>query len=192
MARIKRGWLPRQWSERIRYSSPEPMGGGTRSGLTIHNEGVKRRCNGDHDWLAEYVNQKRIPYHAIWCPVCGYWCQMVPFGKAARSMKGGNVDGKGNSANKAGRVNVQICIIGDDGKTDISKKKLKNAWVIAEIIEKKKIKKYIRTGNGRSKKKWMKGGVQGHKNGPDDDHTDPGALDLERLIRKAYRQRKNR
>ena len=188
MARIKNNWLPRKWAKRIPYSSPEAMGGGERRGLTIHNEGVKRKCNKNHDWLAKYVNDKRIPYHALWCPQCGYWCQMIPFNKAARSMKGGDVDGKGHSANKAGKINVQICIIGDDGKGDISKGRLKNAWVIAEIIDKKKIKKFIRTGNGRGKKAWMKGGVQGHKNGPYDDHTDPGNLNTKRLIERAYKQ----
>lgn len=189
-------WAPRLWRvKRIPYQGHEPMlGGSSRRGLTIHNEGVDRPCNRDHAWLAHFVNNKRIPYHALWCPHCGWWCQLIPFDRAARSMVGGSVQSNGASANRAGIVNVQICVV-SYGYRDFTKSSpMKRAWVLAEILDHYQIPSKPRdtwgAGARRSLEGWARGGVQGHQHGPHDDHTDPGSIDARKLIRVAREQQR--
>jgi hypothetical protein len=150
------------------------------------------KCNKQHDWLADFVNGKRISYHLIYCPYCGYWSQMIPFDKAARSMLGGDVDGRGNSANRAG-LNIQVCVAGF-GYKDWTQTPMKNAWVFAELVDRYNIPIKTRSkwgsGAGRSKKAWMAGGIQGHCHGPWDDHTDGATSEaaVKRLMKEARKQ----
>jgi hypothetical protein len=82
--------------------------------IVLHSEGVDRKCDGGQHVrnLANYVVSKNIYYHAIYCPDCGRYCQMIPINAAARSMTGASVCNQGNSANRHGKFVVQICIAG--------------------------------------------------------------------------------
>lgn len=183
-------------------SNPEKMSGGTRRGLTVHDEGATRSPSErkkDITWLADYVNQRRISYHLLYNPDTGQWIQMIPFDHAARSMKGGDVDGRGASANRAGRYNIQVCLAGynvSHGGPKPNWKRAKNLWVFALLMERYDIPNKVRSkwgsNAGRGKSTWMKGGVQGHVHGPHDDHTDPGVIDVEEMLRQSRRQLKER
>jgi len=188
--RKNRKWLGKK-IKKVKYPNPEPMAGGSRRGLTFHNEGVDRKCGGSgtHWWLAKYVNNKRIPYHFIWCPHCGDIIQLIACDKAARSMKGGDVDGRGNSANKAGAVNIQVCVA-SYGKRPFTGSPMKNAAVFGRLADSWGIKHRLRSkwGPGVSRKKaiWAKGGIQGHCHGPHDDHVDPMAINPKKLSRALW------
>lgn len=197
-------WLRKSWAKRIKYSGPEPMmGGSSRRGVTLHDEGVARNCRGNHDWLAGYVNRAGVPYHACWCGTCGYWAQMIPFNKAARSLKGGSIASNGASANKFGERNIQICLIGIANGKDARGKKftdgpMQRAWVLAEIMDAHKIpwraRKNWGSDSSRSLTAWKESGVHGHQHSPapGENHTDPGAIDVEKLFREARKQQRGK
>lgn len=180
----------------------EPMAGGDRRGITVHDEGQTRSAaqrRGDITWLADYTNARRISYHLDYNPDTGQWIQMIPFNYAARSMVGGDVDGRGNSANKAGRYNIQICLAGynvSHGGPKPNWKKAKNLWVLAELIDRYRIPLRVRSQWGgkasRSRKAWMAGGIQGHVHGPNDTHTDCGDVDIPEMLRQARKQQRER
>lgn len=190
---MKRKWLKRKWAKRVKYHGAEPMArNNDRRGLTLHNEGVDRTCSGkkggQHDWLAGFVNSKGIPYHCLWCPVCGWWCQMVPFDKAARSLKGGGIAGTPFSANKYGYANIQVCVVGF-GHRDFTKSPMKNAWVLDWIMRQWSIPRRARktwgAGSGRSLSAWKQPGIHGHQHSPapGENHTDPNSISITRLFR---------
>ncbi len=189
-------WLPKRWAKRVRARSWEPMSGNhPRRGLTLHNEGIDRKCAPGHVTdLARYVVARNIFYHLVWCPVCGNWAQIAPMHAAARSMVGGSV-WEGMSANKAGTVNAQVCVAGY-GSRDFTETKMRNAWVLAEIMDRARIPWRARKTWGpeasRNTEAWMRGGVQGHRHGPLDDHVDPGRIKVDVLMREAKRQQKAR
>ena len=197
-------WLPEGWAKQIKYRSPEPMmGGSDRRGLTMHDEGVVRKCDKRHDWLPKYVNDAGIPYHACWCGTCGYWAQMISFKNAARSLKGGAIAPNGASANKFGERNIQVMLIGHaNGKGPGGKKftdgPMKNAWILAEIMNSHKIPYRARKNWGpdasRNLAAWKISGVHGHQHSPApyENHTDPGNLDVEKLFREARAQQRRR
>jgi hypothetical protein len=192
-----RGWLPGRWVTKIPAPVTEPMTRNhPRRGLTLHNEGVDRECTKGHVAnLAHYVNHKRINYHFVWCPTCGDWAQLAPLDKAARSMVGGPV-WKGASANKAGTINVQVCVAGFGYRDFTDRPRLRRAWVLAEIMDEARIPWKARAtwggDAGRGIDAWMRGGIQGHQHGPSDDHTDPGPINIERLVKVARLQQKAR
>ena len=91
MTKIKnRKWLGKN-AKKIKASGYEKMAGGSRRGLTFHDEGVNRRCggSGSHDRLAKYVIDKRIFYHAIWCPHCGDIIQIYSIRCSSTLYEGG-------------------------------------------------------------------------------------------------------
>lgn len=192
-----KGWLPKKWAKRIPANYWEPMARNhPRRGLTLHSEGIDRDCTPGHVTnLSQYVLSKAIFYHFVWCPVCGEWTQLIPLDAAARSMVGGSVHG-GASANKAGTINVQVCVAGYGHRDFTDRKRLRGAWVLAAIMFRARIpwkaRKTWGPGAQRGTAAWMRGGVQGHQHGPHDDHTDPGRIDVERLLREARRQWKAR
>lgn len=193
--RKHQSWLPKQWAKRHKYYGSETHDSCSRKGLTIHNEGVDGACTPGHVYnLAAYVVMMRIPYHAIWCPRCGVWVQIISFNRAARSMVGGAVAPCGNSANKHGQ-NIQVCIA-DYGYRDFTKTQLKNAWVLAEILDAHNIpwraRKTWSADASRRNDLWNRGGIQGHQHGPNDDHTDPNSIDAHKLLSEAKRQQKAR
>ena len=197
-------WLPTDWARHIKYRNPEPMAGGDRQGLTMHDEGEKRKCNRSHGWLAKYVNEEiGYPYHCLWCGQCGYWAQMISFKNAARSLKGGAIARNGASANKFGERNIQIRLVGISNGHDYQGKRftdgpMKNAWVLAEIMDAHKIpwraRKNWGSDSSRSLKAWKVSGVHGHQHSPapDENHTDPGNLNVEKLFREAKAQQRRR
>jgi hypothetical protein len=195
---MSKPWLKKKWAKRRPMPGAEGMAGGSRKGITIHDEGATRNASqrkGDVTWLADYVNSERISYHLIYNPDTGQWIQMIPFDKAARSMMGGDVDGRGNSANRAGTYNIQVCLAGYNASHGGPKpdwKKAKNLWVFAELMDRYGIPAKVRSewGSeaGRSKKAWMAGGIQGHRHGPHDDHTDPGVIDVKGMLAEARKQ----
>jgi hypothetical protein len=191
-----RRWLGKR-AKKIRYSGAEPMAGGSRRGFTWHDEGLNRKCggSGSHDWLAKYVNDKRIPYHAIYCPFCGDIIQMIDFAMAARSMVGGDVDGHGNSANKAGAVNIQVCIAGMGPGRQLTDTPMKNIEVFGALADSWGIPHRVRgkwgPGASRDRSVWMKGGIQGHCHGPNDTHVDH-KMDPKKLKAAMWPQRRRR
>ena len=82
------------------------------------------------------------------------------------------------------------------GSRDFTAGEMRGAWVLAEIMDRARIPAKARktwgSGASRAVSAWMRGGIQGHQHGPLDDHTDPGSIDVERLVRVARRQRKAR
>lgn len=188
------GWLPHV--RRIPAPIIEPMARNhARRGLTLHNEGVDRDCRRGHVLdLAHYVNARHINYTCVWCPVCGQWAQLAPLDKAARSMVGDPI-WRGASANKAGTVHVQVCVAGY-GARDFTASPLRGAHVLAAIMTRARIPWRARKTWGpdasRDLGAWMHGGVQGHQHGPADDHTDPGHIHVEKLLREARRQARAR
>lgn len=198
------GWLKKSWAKRIKYSGAESMAGGSsRRGLTLHDEGVARQCNGNHDWLAQFVNRQGVPYHACWCGTCGYWAQMIDFRKAARSLKGGAIASNGASVNKFGERNIQVCLIGVANGKDARGRKftdgpMMRAWVLAEIMDAHKIpwraRKNWGADSNRNLSAWKVSGVHGHQHSPapGENHTDPGAIDVEKLFREAKRQQRRK
>lgn len=191
------GWLPSTWAIRIPAPIIEPMSRNhPRRGVTIHNEGVDRECRRGHVTdLAHYVNDRRINYHFIWCPRCSQWAQLAPWDKASRAQVGDPVWG-GASANRAGTVNAAVCVAGYGARDFTDRRHLQGAWVLAEIMDRARVPWKARAtwgpGASRGTEAWMRGGVQGHQHGPADDHTDPGAINVERLLREARRQSKAR
>ncbi len=191
-------WLPKKWAKQARYRGAEPMMGGVeRKGLTLHSEGVERACKRDHGWLPDYVNDAGIPYHACWCRSCGAWYQMISFRNAARSLKGGAIVGNGASANKAGQRNIQVMLIGESDAAGY-RGEMKNAWVLAEIMDAHRIPWRARQtwgpGASRDRSTWLKSGVHGHQHSPapGENHTDPGRLNVDAVFREAKRQQKKR
>lgn len=205
---MRRGkkWLPEVWPfvEHVPFHGSIPMQGGcTRRGFTVHDEGEARECKRQHRWLAEYVNYHGVPYTLAYCSWCGRWLQMLPMTHAALSLKGGAIVGNGASANKAGQRNIQICFIGFANGRDakgrrITDTPMKNLWVLAEIMDAHKIpwraRKVWGPGASRSRKAWLRSGIHGHQHSPApyEDHTDPGDLDIHKLMREARRQQKAR
>jgi hypothetical protein len=121
---------------------------------------------------------------------------MISFQNSARSMVGGGYNGSnGWSANKFGTRNIQVCVAGF-GYKDFTKTRLRNAWVLAEIMDAHSIPWHARKtwGSGASRKGelWNHGGIQGHQHGPNDDHTDPGEIDAKKLMRVMRVQQKHR
>ena len=195
---MPRKWLPKRWGvQRVTAQFWEPMTGNhPRRGLTLHNEGVDRDCTPGHVHdLARYVVARSIQYHLVWCPVCGKWAQTTPLTAAARSQVGGSVY-RGASANKAGTLNVQVCVAGFGSRDFTAKSPMRGAWLLAELLDRYRIPWRARatwgSGASRSVSAWMRGGVQGHQHGPCDDHTDPGRIDVARLFREARRQQNAR
>lgn len=192
-------WLPPHWADRIEYRASEPMMGGVeRRGVTLHSEGVERDCAKGHGWLPRYVNDRHIPYHACWCGWCGYWAQMIPFHRAAKSLKGGAIVGNGASANKAGQRNIQIMLIGEADAHEFTRERMKRAWILAEIMDAHRIPWRARAtwgpGASRARGTWLRSGVHGHQHSPApyEDHTDPGRLNVPALFREARRQQRAR
>lgn len=192
-------WLRKEWAQRVPYHGSEPMMGGVeRRGLTVHSEGVERRCAKGHGWLPDYVNDKGIPYSACWCGTCGYWAQMIDFRRAARALKGGAIVGNGASANKAGQVNIQVMLIGEADAAEFTRGPMKRAWVLAEIMDAHRIPWRARAtwgaGASRDRGAWLRSGVHGHQHSPApyEDHTDPGRLNVEALFREARHQQRAR
>ena len=190
-------WLP--WAEKVRYRGASPMlGGVTRRGLTLHGEGIERRCTKNHTWLLDYVNAKNVPYTAGWCGKCGYWGQMIGLRQAAMSLKGGAIVPNGASANKAGQRNIQIVLLGENDAADFTKGPMRNAWVLAEIMDAHRIPWRARKEWGdqasRSRAAWLASGIHGHMHSPApyEDHVDPQNLHVEVLLREARRQWKAR
>lgn len=204
--RRNRRRLPRRWAfvRHVPYAGSEPMMGGVdRRGVTIHDEGVAHPCHGTHTGLAEYVNSRGISYHLLWCPRCGQWVQMIPLHHAARSLKGGAILPNGASVNKAGQRNIQICLVGyangvDERGEPVSASPMRNAWVLAEIMDAHDIPWRVRrrwgAGASRSLRAWLHSGVHGHQHSPapGETHTDPGSLDITAVLAEARRQRASR
>ena len=187
------------WAEQVRYWGSEPMAGGVeRRAITMHGEGVERRCNKNHSWLLDYVNKAGVPYSLGWCGKCGYWGQMIGMRRAARSLKGGAIVPNGASANKAGQRNIQIVLLGENDTADFTHGPMRNAWILAEIMNAHRIPWRARKEWGskasRGRAAWLASGVHGHMHSPApaEDHRDPQNLDIERLLREARRQWKAR
>ena len=91
-------------------------------------------------------------------------------------MKGGDVDGRGNSANKAGAVNIQVCIASYGPGRRLTDSPMKNIEVWGRLADSRNIPHKVRKkwgpGSPRAKSKWMAGGIAGHCHGPHDDHVD--------------------
>lgn len=193
-----RKWLGR--ATKVVAGGTEPMAGGSRRGLTFHDEGVNRKCDGGAHVtnLARYVVSNRIWYHLVWCPLCGKMAQCCSPDRAARSMKGGAVDGGWASANKAGAVNIQVCVAGFGPGRKFTDTKMKNIERIGKWADSWGVPHKVRSkwgpGSGRGRSTWMKGGVQGHCHGPHDDHTDPGPIDPKKLKAALWpnKRRRNR
>lgn len=183
-------WLPRSVAARVSYHNAEPMDKTDhRRAIILHNEGVDRprhEREGDFTWLADYVVNKRIPYHAIWNPSAGpgqpVWIQMIAFDKAARSMTG-DIIGHGVSANRWGSTAIQICVAGFGSEPFTDLKKLKGVNVLADIANSWSVpfegrKEWGPMAN-RSMVAWKASGFHGHCHAPghSEDHTDPGPID---------------
>ena len=148
--------------------------------ITFHSEGVDRTCDGGAHVasLARYVVQQNIYYHMVYCPDCGHWAQIIPIEHAARAMKGGSVCSAGNSANRHGLLNIQICIAayGTSAKKLPPPSKWKNTKKFKKIVDDWDInpKALDYSKQIRSKEKWCKEGkgFAGHQHGPTDDHND--------------------
>lgn len=187
------------WAEQVRYHGAEPMAGGvTRRGITLHGEGIERRCTKNHTWLLDYVNTAGVPYTLAWCGRCGYWGQMIGMRRAARSLKGGAIVANGASANKAGQRNIQIVLLGENDAADFTDGPMRRAWILAEIINAHNIPWRARSnwgaGASRSRTKWLASGIHGHMHSPApaEDHRDPQNLRIDVLLREARRQWKAR
>ena len=105
---------------------------------------------------------------------------------------GGRYDG-GIGCNRSGTVNIQICVVGY-GHKSFTRGKRKNAWVLADLADSWDIpwKARKRWPGSRSVKAWRKSGIHGHCHAPGNDHTDPGGIDIDKLMREARRQQKAR
>lgn len=158
--------------------------------LVFHNEGVDRACPGkSHEfaWLADYVAQRGIYYHALWCPRCGQVIQTAPFDRAARSLKSGNLDGRGTSPNRYGPT-IQVCVVGY-GSRPFTDSPMRNVQLWAKVAKSWGVDLRYRAkwgpGAGRSAAAWKRSGVHGHCHSPGygEDHTDPGRIDARKLRR---------
>ena len=196
---LARGADKLPWAQQVRYWGAEPMQGGVdRRGVTFHGEGIERKCSKNHRWLLEYVNDAGVPYTLAWCGRCGYWGQMIGMRRAARSLKGGAIVPNGASANKAGQRHIQIVLIGENDTADFTRGPMKNAWVLAEIMDAHRIpwraRKDWGPGASRNRAAWLASGIHGHMHSPApyEDHVDPQHLHIEVLMREAKRQQKAR
>lgn len=161
--------------------------------LVFHNEGVDRRCPGkghDFAWLADYTAKRGIYYHALWCPDCGKVVQTAPFDRAARSLKSGNLDGRGTSPNRYGPT-IQVCVVGY-GMRPFTRSKMVGARLWGKVAKSwgvaPRLRKVWGASASRSAAAWRRGGIHGHCHSPGygEDHIDPGAIDVRRLKRAMY------
>ena len=178
----------------VKSSRRAPMAKNTkRRAITLHNEGVDRpHGDGSPVAVAEYTRREAVEYHATWNVNTGQWAQLLPFDCAARSLLNAGLDG-GIGCNRSGTVNIQICVVGY-GHKSFTRGKLKNAWVLADLADSWDIpwKARKRWPGSRSVKAWRKSGIHGHCHAPGNDHTDPGGIDIDKLMREARRQQKAR
>ena len=179
----KKGWLYGPTITHVKASGAEKMPGCCAKDnfrrVTFHNEGVSRQCQPGHvESLARYVRDQRIWYTFLFCDRCPEIAQVCQTGRAARAMKGGSVCPAGNSANRHGKFNIQVCLAGrgsdktkpfaewpDEVKTFL--RKLHNKCEIpAKAMPWDKAV--------RSAEKWRNPakGYAFHSHGPTDDHTD--------------------
>ncbi len=179
---FKDGWMKGPTISYVKASSPQKMPKCHKDfrRVTIHSEGVDRDCTPGHvKNLAKYtIGSANLYYHFVFCDRCDEIAQIIKPGYSARSMKGGAVCSAGNSANRHGKFNIQICLAARGNK----KTKPFDQWppnvkaFLRALSEDKKIppkaldfKKQI-----RSKDKWCntEKGWAMHAHGPMDDHND--------------------
>ena len=177
----KDGWLygPPMTHIKAKHPSKMPKCHTDLRRLTFHSEGVDRDCTPGHvKNLANYVINQNIYYTFIFCDRCPEIVQIIKPGYSSRAMKGGSVCSAGNSANRHGKFNMQVCLAARGNKKT---KKFKD-WppevkAFFQKIHKKKnltkksldFKKQI-----RSKDKWcdVSRSYAMHAHGPWDDHND--------------------
>ena len=166
---------------KVKASNPSKMPGchKKQKRITFHNEGVDRKCDGGSHVanLARYVRDKNIYYHFVYCPDCGHWAQIIPVDAAARSQVGGSVNSKcGNSANRHGKVNIQICFAGYGNKNLPNPKNWKGKSKFKKIAKEWNIKPRAVNFNkvNRSYDQWNNKSIGWfmHGSGPRDDHHD--------------------
>jgi len=180
MAKKKNWYSGGDQSTKVKASNPSKMPGcHPNKKITLHNEGVSRQCDGGQHVinLAKYVRDKGIYYHGCYCPDCGQWAWIIPIDCAARSQVGGSVNSCGNSANRCGVINVQICFAGyGPDKKLPNPKNWKNAKKFKKIAEGWGVPAKARNMNkvNRSRDKWNDPSIGWHTHacGPNDDHTD--------------------
>jgi hypothetical protein len=166
----------------------------SRRAMAIHDEGVVRSCGGKgtHRWLAEFSNSKGAYYHILWCPYCGDVYQCLPLDRAATGMKGGPVDERGNSSNRTGTIEIQVCVIGVSGHGKrVDQTPMRNAALIGEIADAWSVPRVFRKGKwgpgaDRSKRAFLASGIHGHCHGVHDDHIDPGPINVEKLAKAMF------
>lgn len=192
----RKKWLPRSMADHRRYVGAEPMERTLDQRIIVlHNEGVDRPRHerlDDVTWLADFVNQAGIPYHCLWNPTTGQWIQMIPFHKAARSLKGGGMYG-GASVNKAGRAVIQVCVTGFGYRPFTDLDTLKGVSVLAAIAKSWDVPLSFRTRWGpdanRNRNTWRHDGFHGHCHSPavGENHLDPARIDYRKLKRALER-----
>lgn len=139
--------------------------------------------------MAAYMNRVGYSVHLCWNPTTGEIVQMIPANRAGRGLvnKGGGVE-----TNRGGSVVIQIEVVG----------KASNPFTNSACIGLDSIMNWLRSwgipdvwpagkpgGNDvygpnpqRTTANWSKSGHFGHSQVPENDHWDPGKIDINKLL----------
>lgn len=166
----RKRWHPKAKRRRGRY--PGRMTGKGARMIVLHtSESDPGSINGVTNW----VRMKNTEYHLSIDDKLKVMHQYFPFNKAARSLENGGING-GAGCNKSGEVVIQICIVGRAKNNPVAHlspwavrqiKEIARSWGVPLVV----------VNDGRSLRSWnSKDGVRGHKNAPNNSHTDPGRI----------------
>ena len=176
--RKKKKWYPK--AKKRRGKNAGTMQGSGPSMIVLH---TSESDPGSLSGVSNWVLMKNTEYHMTIDDKLKRIDQYFPFHKAARSLENGGIN-NGRGCNKSGTVCIQICIVGrakDNPVAHLSKwateviREIAIAWDIPRVV----------VDDGRSLKSWMtKSGIRGHKNAPNNSHTDPGRIPARKFNRK--------
>lgn len=137
--------------------------------------------------IADYLNRVGYQVHLVWNPVSGEIIQMIPADRAGRGLR--NADG-GVQTNREGDVCVQVEVVSYAAKP----------FTNGPMVGRERIVNWLRSlgipdvwpdgpppavghESSRSTTKWVKkSGHYSHSQVPENDHNDPGAIDIKKLL----------
>lgn len=137
--------------------------------------------------IAEYLNRVGYQVHMVWNPVTGEIVQMIPADRAGRGLR--NLNG-GVQTNREGDVCVQIEVVAHASKpfTQYEMKGLDKImkWVrglgVPDVWPGGPPPKYPSTDHVSAAVWNSKAGHYSHSQTPENDHDDPGAIDIRKLF----------
>lgn len=139
--------------------------------------------------IANYLNQTRNVVHIVWNPETGEIVVMLPKDVAGRGLK--NASG-GVETNREGTVNIQVEVVGRasqpftsgpmvglDRLLRVFDDLVPRTWPSGAPLASSSA---YGSNPSRSTTHWKQAGHFGHSQVPENDHSDPGAIDISKLF----------